>query len=446
MPRLLQYRKPSRRSFLSGLVSVVSLPAWAQALPTNPDVVIVGAGAAGLAAAQELMAQGVSVIVLEARDRIGGRAWTDTQTFGVPFDHGCSWLHKADRNPFKPMADDWDYTTLYHDDAEDSVYVGQRPADAEERGQYGHAWQSLIRAISSAGRQHQDVSAGSVSPQGLPWIEVAEAWLGPMDMGVDLDDLSCTDWWSMDDLKPNYMIKEGFGTLVSQFGRGLPVKLNTPVRGIRWGDRGVTVETETGGLRAKACIITVSTGVLGAGKIRFDPPLPVWKQDAIAAVPMGLLAKIPLQFQGSRFGLPANGWLTYHTQSREACFFLGWPFDFDLMIGWVGGRFAWELTNAGTQAAIDFARQELRKIFGSEVDRYFVKGTFTRWGEDPWAEGAYASARPGSGHQRAFLSKPIDDKLFFAGEACAGGLAQTCGGAFLNGQSVARDMAHLVGD
>jgi len=446
MLRLPQFGRLTRRTFLSGLASSVALPAWAQALPTSPDVVIVGAGAAGLAAAQELIAQGVTVIVVEARDRIGGRAWTNTQTFGVPFDHGCSWLHKADRNPFKPMADDWGYTTLFHDDAEDTLFVDQRLANNEERAQYGQAWQSLYRAISGAGQKRQDVSAASVSPRELPWIDVVEAWLGPMDMGVDLEDLSCTDWWSMDDLKPNYMIKEGFGTLVSQFGRGLPVKLNTPVNSIHWGGKGVTVETENGGLRAKACIVTASTGVLGPGSIRFDPPLPDWKQEAIASVPMGLLAKIPLQFKGSRFGLPTNGWLTYHTDSREACFFLGWPFDFDLMIGWVGGRFAWELTGAGTQAAIDFALQELRKIFGSEVDKHFVKGAFTQWGEDPWAEGAYASARPGSAHQRALLSKPIADKLFFAGEASAGGLAQTCGGAFLNGQSVARSVAHLVRD
>jgi len=344
------------------------------------------------------------------------------------------------------MADDWGYSTLFHDDAEDTLFVGQRLAIDDERAQYEQAWRGLYRAISRAGRKHQDVSAASVSPRELPWIGAVEAWLGPMDMGVDLEDLSCTDWWGMDDLEPNYMIKEGFGTLVSQFGQGLPVQLNTPVNCIRWGDKGVTIETESGGLRAKACIVTASTGVLGSGSIRFDPPLPDWKQEAIASVPMGLLAKIPLQFQGSRFGLPANGWLTYHTDSREACFFLGWPFDFDLMIGWVGGRFAWELTGAGTQAAIDFALQELRKIFGSEVDKHFVKGTFTQWGKDPWAEGAYASARPGSAHQRAFLSKPIADKLYFAGEACAGSLAQTCGGAFLNGQSVARTMARLVRD
>ena len=119
-----QFRRLSRRSFVSGLASVVALPTWAQVLPSNPDVVIVGAGAAGLAAADELIARGLSVIVLEARGRIGGRAWTDTQTFGVPFDHGCSWLHKADRNPFKPMADDWGYTTHFHDDAEGSSIRG----------------------------------------------------------------------------------------------------------------------------------------------------------------------------------------------------------------------------------------------------------------------------------------------------------------------------------
>ena len=436
----------SRRSFVSGVATVSALPAWAQALPTNPDVVVVGAGAAGLAAANELIAQGVSVIVVEARNRVGGLAWTETQTFGVPFDHGCSWIQKADSNPLKPMADDWGYTTLFHDDAEEILYMGQRTASNEEEAQFEQAWQGLLQAISRAGRKRQDISAASVSPRELPWIAAAEAWMGPMDMGMDLEDFSCADWWSMEDLEPNYMIKEGFGTLLSQFGQALPVKLNSPVSIIRWGNEGVSVETDSGTLRAKACIVTVSTGVLGSGSIRFDPALPDWKQEAIASIPMGLLAKIPLQFKGTRFGLPANSWLTYYTEAREACFFLCWPFDFDLMIGWVGGSFGWELTGAGTQAAIDFGLQELRKMFGSEVDKHFVKGTFTEWGEDPWSLGAYASAQPGAAHQRAFLSKPIDDKLFFAGEACAGGLAQTCGGAFLSGQFAARGVAPLVKD
>ncbi len=94
----------SRRSFLSGLLATAGLPIWAQSVPANPDVVIIGAGSAGLAAARALIAAGKSVIVVEGADRIGGRAWTESDTFGVPFDHGCSWITAANANPYTELA------------------------------------------------------------------------------------------------------------------------------------------------------------------------------------------------------------------------------------------------------------------------------------------------------------------------------------------------------
>ncbi len=434
----------TRRQALTGLLVATALPAWAQTIPSNPDVAIVGAGAAGLSAARSLIDRGLSVVVLEARNRIGGRAWTDTSTFGVPFDHGCSWLHSANRNPFKPMADDWGYSTLYHDDAEELVYVGDRPATTAEESAYERSWNALNAAVSSAGRRGRDVSAALVSPRDMPWAHVSEALFGPMDMGVDMEDLSTADWWNMEFTTPNYLIREGFGTLVAQFGREIPVKLGTPVERIRWGDKDVALETSDGTIRARACIITASTGILGAGTIAFEPHLPVWKQEAIAHVPMGLLAKIPLQFKGSGLDLPANAWLSYYTEQREACYFLCRPFGFDLMIGFVGGSFAWELSGEGTATAVDFALGELRKVLGSNIERQFVKGALTDWANDPWSLGAYSAAMPEHAVARAKLAQNIDDKLFFAGEACAGGFATTCGGAFINGQSTARHVARVL--
>ncbi len=435
----------TRRGALAGLLATTALPAWAQAIPTNPDVAIVGAGAAGLSAARSLIDRGLSVVVLEARDRIGGRAWTESDTFGLPFDHGCSWLTTANRNPFKPMADEWGYSTLYHSDAGEVNFVGDRRAYPSEGDAYGRTWNALKSALSSAGRRGEDVSAASVSPRSRPWIETSEAWMGPMSMGMDFEDFSCADWWEMEWSKPMYMIREGYGTLVSQFGRDIPVQLATPVERIRWGGNDVALETPAGTVRARACIITVSTGVLGAGTIAFDPPLPAWKQEAIAHVPMGLLAKIPLQFKGVRFDLPENDWLDYYTESREACFFLCWPFGFDVLIGWVGGSFGWELSGAGEAAAVDFARGELRKMLGSDIDKHFTKGALTGWATDPWALGSYAAAMPGYMPARAQLEQRVDDKLFFAGEACAGSFAATCHGAFVSGQSNALDVAASLG-
>lgn len=434
----------TRRGFLGTLLAAAGRPAWA-ALPGDPDVVVIGAGAAGLAAARTLIDAGISVVVLEARNRIGGRAWTESDTFGIPFDHGCYTLHSADRNPWTGLARDQGYTLKRITDETEVVYVGDRRADSSEMAAYDQAWYRLNRAISGAGKNGRDVSAASVSPRDEDWIHVAENWLGPMDSGVDLDDLSCVDWWNLEDTEPNLLIEQGFGALVARFGRGLPVKLDTPVTRVRRGGARIAVDTPVGTIAAKACVVTVSTGVLAAESIAFDPPLPDWKREAIARVPMGLLAQIPLQFEGTTFGVPTHQWLTHYVESSEACFFLAWPFGHNLMIGQVGGRFGWQLTEAGADVAVDFALGTLRKMFGSEVDRHFAGGTITQWAIDPLSRGSYASAEPGQAHQREFLRRPVDDRLFFAGEACAQGFAQTCGGAYLSGVETARRVIETLG-
>jgi monoamine oxidase len=429
-----------RRPVLSGLLWTAALPAWARSTPTNPDVVVVGAGSAGLAAARTLINAGRSVIVVEARDRIGGRAFTDTTAFGVPFDYGCSWTYSVKSQPYRQMANAWGYHLLREERVHEAVQVGDRDANEKELALYDKAWSRLDHALRRNGQAGRDISAGSVSPRHLPWIEVCEAWVGAMEMGMDLDDFSCLDWWQIDSTEPR-SIAEGFGTLVCQFGRAIPVKLKSPVSRIRWDGPGVAVETSIGSIAAKAVIVTVSTGVLGAEAIRFDPPLPVWKQEAIVKVPMGLLVKIPLQFQGTRFGLSSNGWLSYYAKTREVCYFQTWPFDHDLLIGFMGGRFAWDISAAGEAAAVDFALGELRKLLGSRIDRAFVKGALTQWASDPWSRGAYASARPGCTAQRTRLAEPIGERIYFAGEAVAGTFAQTCDGAFLSGQAVGSELA-----
>jgi monoamine oxidase len=434
----------TRRAVLGGLAAL-ALP-FPRAFARDPDVVIIGAGAAGLAAARTLIDKGRSVVVIEARDRIGGRAWTDSTSFGgIPFDHGCSWLHTSNKNPWTPIAKDWTYNLVNHDDADETVFVGNRHANDGELNDYGRAWNKLNGAIAAAGRSAKDVSAASVSPRSESWIWVAESWLGPMSMGKDLEDFSCKDWWNLAEEKPNLMIKEGFGTLVARYGREILVKLSTPAKRVQWSSSGVTVETDAGSLKAKICIVTVPLGVLAAEKIAFDPPLPDWKKDAIAGLPMGLLAKAPLQFDGETFGLPENSWLTYKAESTEACFFLVRPFGFDLVIGFLGGKCAWDLTKQGDTAGIAFAKEKLRAMLGADMDKHFIRGGFTGWGRDPWSLGSYASVKPGAYPARAAMRKPVENRLFFAGEACAGEFAETCGGAMRSGLETAAAVETLLG-
>ena len=386
---------------------------------------------------------GKTVAVLEAAGRIGGRAFTESDTFGVPYDHGCSWITAAN-NPYLPMAKNWGFELKDHSSPGEAFYVGNRRATAVERKKYDHSWSTIQGALSKAGRDGLDVAASSVMPANLDYSGISQSWIGAMDWGVDFKDLSTKDNWESADANPNYMIKEGHGALVARLGSGLPVQLNAPVSRIDWSGNGVAVETPQGTLRAKACIVTVSTGVLEAGAIKFTPGLPSWKEQAIDDLPMGLLAKIALQFDGDRLGFTSDNWLTYWVPNEmpaKACYFLTWPFEFNLMIGFLGGEFGWQMSRAGPQEAIDFALDEVVKMVGSKARDHFVKGHLTGWAGNPLTRGAYAAARPGRYGARAELARPLGERVYFAGEAMAGPYVALCGGAYLSGAEVAKKVA-----
>ncbi len=207
------------------------------------------------------------------------------------------------------------------------------------------------------------------------------------------------------------------------------------------------VETPGGTIRAKACICTVSTGVLQTGIIDFTTPLPVWKQEAIDDVPMGLLVKIALQFDDTRLGFIPNHWMDYHVPNNlpaEATYFLTWPFDFKYMVGFSGGDFGWQLSAAGQETGVDFALGEVVKIAGSKARDSFVKGRMTDWATNPLVMGSYAAATPGRHAARAELGRPVDDRLFFAGEAMATPFNALCSGAYFSGRKTAQNVMATV--
>ena len=418
----------------------------AHALPTNPDVVIIGAGIAGLQAAKSLMAAGRSVVVIEAADRIGGRAYTESSSFGQPHDQGCSWINGPE-NPFLDIARSQGQDIQNHGEADEALYVGDRRATGAERRQYNAAWGAIERAFEQAGEAARDVPAASIIPQNMAFSGTVQSWVGPMDHGVDFTDLSVLDYWESEESYPSHLVRQGLGQVVAQWGAEVPVHLNTRALSVDWGGTGVSVETTAGTVAAQSCIVTVSTGVLNAGSLQFRPALPVAKQEAIAHLPMGLLTKIGLQFDGARLGFKPNQWLTYQVPNKmpaEACFFLTWPFDFDYSVGFVGGSFGWDLSRAGEAAAVDFALEEIVRMAGSDARTHFVKGQMSTWADNPNTMGAYAAARPGHYDARSVLARPVAQKLFFAGEAVAGSRAALCSGAFVSGDRVARAAHKLM--
>lgn len=438
-------RSPSRRAVLAAMLAASAGPSVRAALPSDPDVVIVGAGAAGIAAARTLMAAGKSVVILEAADRIGGRAFTESARLGLPFDHGCAWLQGPGDLALTELARERGYTLVDHSDPSEAVYVGDRRATVSERRAYWSTYGKIEDALEDA--DDRDVPAASVIPPGLDWTGTVQSWIGAMDHGVDFADLSTADFNAYEEYDTDYLLAEGLGTLVAEAGQGLPVKLSTPVTGIDWSGDGVAVETAAGTLRARACIVTVSTGVLRSGAIRFAPALPGETAEAVDTLPMGLLTKIALRTDGESFGLSENAWLAYKVPSEmpaEAAFFLTRPFGQPLLVGFVGGAFGWELSRAGADAAIEFATGELVSMLGSDVRKHLTGGLMTDWATNPHTLGAYTAAEPGHFAARARLAAPVGGRIFFAGEAVGGGFMSLCSGAWLSGEATARAVAATI--
>jgi monoamine oxidase len=402
------------------------------------DVVIVGAGAAGLAAAKVLRKAGKSTIVFEAMDRIGGRAWTENQTLGMPFDQGCAWLHAADRNPFFAEAKEAGWTLAHHDMGLDHLYFGRTKATSVQMQEMATAEAEFSEILLTYRSDTDQVSEIMASTK---YAHAAGTFAGPMDFAQDIDEISIADFAKAADLDPNYLTREGFGALVARWGADVAVELATPVREIHWDGPGIIAVTDRGSVRAKKALVTVSTGVLAYGGLRFTPDLPEEYDAAFDHLPMGLLTKIPLIVNAERFGLKPFDDLLIERRGNHDIFFLCFPFDLDVMVGFVGGDFAWEIECAGQAAAIDFATERVVRTFGSDARKAIVNGTMTKWGSQQWTRGAYAAARPGQAHARDVLAHPIADRIWFAGEALGGPLMQTCASARLSGESTARVIA-----
>lgn len=410
---------------------------------TEVDVVVVGAGAAGLAAAKVLRAAGKTVTVFEAMNRIGGRAWTESDTFGFPFDRGCAWLHAGDRNPFYAEASAAGLRLHHHDMGVDHLYYGRRKADADAIAALAAADAAMTEALGTFRPGGSDRLSDHLEKTRAG--SAAGTFSGPMDFAMDPDEISAADFGAAADLDPNYFPYDGFGSIVARWGADVAVELSTPVREIRWDGPGVTVVTDRGQVRAGQALVTVSTGVLAHHGIRFTPDLPEAYDEAFDDLPMGLLTKIPLIVEGERFGKRTFDDLLIERRNHHDIYFLCFPFDLDLMVGFVGGDFAWELECAGEEAAIDFATERLVRTYGADARKKVKKGAMTSWGSERWTRGAYAAARPGRAAARKVLKRPVADRIWFAGEALAGPLIQTCGGARLSGESVARQMAGVAG-
>jgi len=424
----------TRRSFVAGVASAAAIRGARAA--TDADIIVIGAGTAGLAAAKQIMASGQSVIVLEARSRIGGRAFTDT-SLGAPFDAGAQYIHWAERNPMKRIADALG-VPLQDDETGSGRFLILKnglPLSDDERmrrsAAFGTMWR-LITPPDAGDASFADAVRGA--PEG---VADAAAGITRMALGEEPERVSLRDYdqlWAGDD----YVVPSGYGALVARFGADVPVSLETPATHIRWDGAGIEVETPRGMLKAKAAIVTAPVGVLKRGDIRFTPALPADTQAALDGLRMGALTKIALRIDRARFGDWDATDIFAIGESNAALSFEFWPHGRDVAVAVLGGDHARALCEAGERAAVDFAVERLVTIVGGRARDAVVAGRLAGWWTDPFARGSYSIASPGRLAAREALRAPVGERLWFAGETTAGGGAMTVGGAYLEGERAAQ--------
>jgi monoamine oxidase len=399
------------------------------------DIAVVGAGAAGLAAGRTAMDHGLRTVILEAKSRVGGRAYTESASLGVPFDHGCRWLHSASRNPFVAIARRLGYAPALEQRVR-QVFLGDRRADEAETADWIAFALRNFGAMDAAGQAGRDIPASESVERGARWSALFDAWCAMMT-SFNTDQVSTLDYARYIDTKENWVVPQGFGALIAHYGAGLPVTLNAPVSRIAWGGPRVTLETPQGTVSAAAAIVTASTAVLAGGAIRFDPALPDWKRSAIEAVPMGAANKVGFAFRRDLFGEPPGRFSIFSSDKTDAMHFHVRPCGDAVVGAYVGGRVCDALEKDGPAAMTALARERLKAIFGADIEKEITGSVATAWRGDPEIGGGYSGARPGQAHRRADLALPLNDRLFFAGEATSLDFYSTAHGAYFSGVAAA---------
>src|SRR4030081_1432840 len=342
----------TRRDFLSASAALAAAPAlgaraWGAPLPREADIVVIGAGAAGIAAARRFMAASRGVIVVEATGQIGGRCLTDTATFDVPFDRGARWIHNPDTNPMIRLARGAGLDVVPAPLGQ-KIRIGRRNARAGEVEELLATLVRANRAIDDASRGKVDVSCASVLPKDLgDWAATVEFLLGANATGKDLKELSAIDKIRAQDRSAALACRQGLGTLVAKLAEGLPVSLATPATRLSWSGRDVTVETQAGKVAARAAIITASSNVLTAGSLKFAPDLPKRTLDAASKVSLGSYDHIVLQLQGNPLGLSRDDVVIEQAKDLKTAFMIANMAGSSLCSIDVAGSFGRDLSAQG---------------------------------------------------------------------------------------------------
>ena len=398
------------------------------------DIAIVGAGAAGIAAAREAQGRGLSCTILEASERIGGRAST-IEWRGHKLDLGATWLHSPVRNPLARLAEEL------------GVAIDRTPTPW--RNQYknlGYSEEEQAEAWSAMETFTARLRAGSVGDRaiealkpGCEWNSFLEALNGYLN-GTSLVNTSAEDFIAFWDASENsnWRLPGGYGALVSRLSDGLDILTCCAVRRIEWSGSGVRLTLGNGGsVEASRAIVAVSTNVLASGEIAFAPSLDD-RLHAAAELPLGQVEKLFLAISDPK-SAPANAHVIGNPRAADTGSYMLRPLGMPVIEGFFGGDW---LGRISAEELADKARGELGHLLGSDFARQVSTAVFSAWKDHAFIGGSYSYARPGQHGARALLRAPVDGPLAFAGEACPEADFATVHGAWQSGREA---VAQLFG-
>lgn len=398
------------------------------------DIIIIGAGAAGIGAARQLDGSGLEVVIVEAQSRLGGRAWT-RQVAGVPLDMGCAYLHSAERNPWVAIAEAAGIGIDRHTPAWNGRVLGPRFSAADNAA----ARDAFDRWSERCdGTPPESDSAGDLlDPADARWKPYIQARSGYIS-GDEVERLSVRDLAAYNagasDL--NWRLPTGYGALIaSHLPAGAQVHLATPVEAVTLAAGGVTLRTAKGEIGARAAIVTVSSNVLAGDAIDWPAELAPWRE-AAAGLPLGNDEKLYFEMLGEGFFEPETHFHGDASKVSSGSYYIG-PHGKPVVECFLGGEGARAMAAEGAEAAFARAIEELVCIFGAGVRQQLKPLVASDWANTGPIGGGYSYALPGKAGARAVLARPFDDRLFFAGEATHPFAFSTAHGALLSGQRAA---------
>jgi monoamine oxidase len=410
----------------------------------NPDVIVIGAGAAGIGAGRILAKAKIPFLIIEAKDRIGGRAYSDTTSLGHLWDHGCHWLHSADKNILRKLAEEigHKFLTRQRSAMRKSFMNGAWTA---EPARENFVWR-ILGEVAEAGKAGRDVAAATLLDRDHPWYPIARHWLNLM-FSAEPEDISTLDAGNYEDTGINLAVEDGYGALVAKLASGLPIKTKVAARKIAGRAQDVVVETDQGTVTAKAVIVATPARMLETGRLEIAG-MPGAIADAFARVPMGYYEKIAIAFDAkvfTGFEAPFANIFDPVAPTTHPLNFELHPFGRPIAITHIAGHFARDMEREGEAGMIDFALAALVRAFGSDLRKRVKKAVTTHWSSDVFINGAYSCAKPGHGDARKAFATPIRERIFLAGEHVHPTFQTTAHGAFETGEIAAAKALSLLG-